>query len=431
MPTPESFGRRIQSRIYERGIFGHRPPVPVRPDVLEHKALARLSADARAYVRTGAGTGSTMRANRAAFDRWRIVPRLMRDVSRRDTSIELFGRRHPSPFLTCPIGVLEMAHPDADLAVARACRETSTPMIISSQASWPMEMIADQLGDEERWFQLYWSNEDPIVESFVQRAERCGCSAIVVTLDTMVLSWRTEDLDRAYLPFSRALGIAQYTSDPAFQRIVDERLAAGEVPELKARPTPQAVRSLLTIARHHPGEFRDNLTSPVPKATVRTFLDVFSRTTLTWEDLAWLRERTSLPILVKGLQSPDDARLALEHGVDGIIVSNHGGRQLDGEVGSLDALPGIVAEVGGRVPIVFDSGVRCASDAVKALALGADAVGVGRPYLYGLALAGQEGVASVLEHFRAELDLTMAVAGVTSIAEIISDSLTREDAVDC
>ncbi|TWP33972.1 alpha-hydroxy-acid oxidizing protein [Leekyejoonella antrihumi] len=425
MTTPDSFGRRIQSSIYENGIFGIRPAVPTAPTVLERKALDHLSADARAYVETGAGSGATMAANRAAFDRWRIVPRLLRDVSDRDTSIELFGRRHPSPFLTCPIGVLELADTGADLAVARAARQAGTPMIISSQASYPMEQIAGELADHERWFQLYWSNEDAVVESFVHRAEQCGCSAIVVTLDTMVLSWRTGDLDRAYLPFARAMGIAQYTSDPEFQRIVQERLDQGEIPDVAAKPTPAAVKSLFTMARRHPGEFRENLTSPLPKASVRTFLEVFSRTTLTWQDLAWLRDRTSLPILVKGLQSAQDAALALQHGVDGIIVSNHGGRQLDGALGSLDALPPIVAEVGGRVPVLFDSGVRCASDAFKALALGADAVCLGRPFVYGLALAGEQGVREVLEHFRAELDLTMAVAGVTAIDQITRDTLVE------
>ena len=425
MTTPESFGRRIQSRIYEDGIFGVRPAIPVTPEVLERKALDHLSGDARAYVETGAGTGSTMANNRAAFDRWQIVPRLLRDVSTRDTSVELFERRHPSPFLTCPIGVLELADPDADLAVARAARKSGIPMIISSQASYPMEQIADELADGDRWFQLYWSNDDSIVESFVQRAERSGCSAIVVTLDTMVLSWRTKDLDRAYLPFARAMGIAQYTSDPQFQRIVQERIDRGEIPDVTAKPTPAAVKSLVTMARRHPGEFRGNLTSPLPRASVRTFLDVFSRTTLSWEDLAWLRERTSLPILVKGVQSAQDAALAMEQGVDGIIVSNHGGRQLDGAIGSLDALPSVVAEVDGRVPVLFDSGVRCASDAFKALALGATAVCLGRPYFYGLALAGERGVEQVLDHFRAELDLTMAVAGVTSI-----DQITRETVVE-
>lgn len=420
----ESSGRSVQSRIYRNGVFGHRPAVPTNPTELERRALASMSREARGYVATGAGMGSTMVANRTSFEKWRLVPRLGRDVSRRDSSIELFGRRHPSPFLAAPVGVLELAHPAGDLAVARAARATGVPMIISSQASHPMEAIASELGDAERWFQLYWSSEDAVVESFVRRAERIGCGAVVVTLDTMVLSWRTLDLDNAFLPFARGMGIAQYTSDPAFRELVEARLAAGggsaagSGERTTPRPTPAAVRSLVRLAREHPGGFRENLASPVPRASVETFLDVFSRTTLTWSDLAWLRERTRLPILVKGVQHADDARAALEHGADGIIVSNHGGRQLDGAVGSLDALPGIVEAVGGRVPVLFDSGVRCAADAFKALALGADAVCIGRPYMYGLALAGEDGVREVFEAFRAEFDLTMAVAGVTRVDEI-------------
>ncbi|GAB3280236.1 lactate 2-monooxygenase [Sinomonas notoginsengisoli] len=424
----ESFGRQVQSRIYRNGVFGHRPAVPTNPAELERRALARMGRDARGYVATGAGMGSTMAANRAAFDRWCLVPRLARDVSARDTSVELFGRRHASPFLAAPIGVLELAHPDGDLAVARAARTTGVPMIISSQASHPMEAIAAELGDAERWFQLYWSSEDAVVESFVRRAERIGCGAVVVTLDTMVLSWRTLDLDNAFLPFARGMGIAQYTSDPAFRALVEERVAhgsSGSGERTTARPTPAALRSLVQMARNHPGRLRENLASPAPRASVETFLDVFSRTTLTWSDLAWLRDRTKLPILVKGLQHPDDARAALEHGADGIIVSNHGGRQLDGSIGSLDALPGIVEAVGGRVPVLFDSGVRCAADAFKALALGASAVCIGRPYMYGLALAGEDGAREVFEGFRAEFDLTMAVAGVTSVDEIRREGVLR------
>lgn len=427
-PAEESFGRAVQSRIYRNGVYGHRPAVPTNATELERRALAAMSRDARGYVATGAGMGSTMAANRAAFEKWRLVPRLGGDVSRRDASIELFGRRHPSPFLAAPIGVLELAHPAGDLAVARAARATGVPMIISSQASHPMEAIAAELGDAERWFQLYWSSEDAVVESFVRRAERIGCGAVVVTLDTMVLSWRTLDLDNAFLPFARGMGIAQYTSDPAFRALVEARLASGGGGSVSgerttARPTPAAVRSLVRLAREHPGGFRENLTSPVPRASVETFLDVFSRTTLTWSDLAWLRERTRLPILVKGLQHPDDARAALEHGADGIIVSNHGGRQLDGAIASLDALPGIVEAVGGRVPVLFDSGVRCAADAFKALALGASAVCLGRPYMYGLALAGEDGAREVFGGFRAEFDLTMAVAGVDSVGEIAREAV--------
>lgn len=421
--TQLPFGREIQSRIYSAGVFGRTPSVPTHADSLEHAGLRAMSPPARDYVQTGAGSGSTMDANRAAFDRHRIVPRMLRDVSRREQSISLLGNDFPSPLLTAPIGVAEMAHPDADLAVARGAKAAGVPMIISSQASVPMEQIAAELGDHPRWFQLYWSNQPSVVGSFVRRAEAIGAGAIVVTLDTTVLGWRTLDLDRAYLPFARGLGIAQYTSDPAFQDLVEQRVNGGPGKQPDGRPTPAAVRSLLSITKHYPGEFRENLRSPYPRAAVQTFLEVFSRTDLTWDDLATLREMTDLPILVKGVQSVKDARLALEAGVDGIIVSNHGGRQVDGAIASLDALEAIVPVVDRRVPLLFDSGIRCGADVYKALALGASAVCIGRPHVYGLAIAGADGVREVLEHFRAELDLMMATTGVTSIAEIDSSML--------
>ena len=330
------FGRAVQSRIYSAGVFGRTPAVPTHAATLERDGLKAMSPAARDYVQTGAGSGTTMDNNRAALDARRIVPRMMRDVSRRDQSISLLGNDFASPLFTSPIGVAEMAHADVDLAVARGARAAGVPMIISSQASVPMEQIAAELGDHPRWFQLYWSNEPTIVESFVRRAEAIGAGAIVVTLDTTVLGWRTLDLDRAYLPFARGLGIAQYTSDPAFRALVEERVASGVTAEVDGRPTPEAVRSLLAITRHYPGGFRDNLRSPYPRAAVATFLDVFSRTDLRWDDLGILRAMTDLPILVKGVQSADDARLAMDAGVDGIIVSNHGGRARphDGHHGS-------------------------------------------------------------------------------------------------
>lgn len=416
-------GRTVQGQIYQAGIFGEKPQVPASPSKLEHDGLGAMNGAARSYVETGAGAGSTMVNNRRAFDRWQIVPRILRNVSERDQSIELFGTRRPSPFLTAPIGVLEMCHPDADLALARAAKERGVPMIISSQSSYPMEEIAAELGEHERWFQLYWSADDNVARSFVRRAEAINAGAIVVTVDTMLLGWRTLDLDRGYSPFARGRGIANYTSDPVFQDIVRQRVADGKIPAVDRRPTPSAVRSLATMARAHPGQFKDNLRSKVPMASIRTFQELFGRTCLNWEQLAWLRELTDLPILVKGIQSPDDADLALKYGANGLIVSNHGGRQLDGAIGSLDALPGVAERVGGRVPILFDSGIRCAADVIKALSLGASAVCIARPYIYGLAIAGQGGVAEVLRNFQAELDLHMAVAGLTSIDQMTRDIL--------
>jgi lactate 2-monooxygenase len=430
---PPMLGRAVQARIYRDGALGRRPVVPVTPDRLAAAARRRMSERAWAYVAGSAGQQRTARANQAAFDRWRLVPRMLRDVAFRDTSLELFGQRLGSPFLLAPVGVLSMAHPDADLAVARAAAEVGVPMVISTQASRRMEEIAAALGATPRWFQLYWSRDEDLVASFVRRAEAAGCSAIVVTLDTHTLGWRPWDLDLGSLPFAGGEGLAQYTSDPVFLARVRERAAtSGDALDVPPdplgparRPGPRAVGTLLSLARHYPGGVRANLRSPLPRAAVETFLDVFSNPSLTWPDLATLRARTRLPIVVKGLQHPGDAALALEYGVDGIVVSNHGGRQVDGAIASLDALPPIVDEVAGRVPVLFDSGIRSGADALIALALGADAVLVGRPFVYGLALAGQAGVAAVLRHLMADLDLTLGLIGCSSLAELTPDVLAQ------
>jgi L-lactate dehydrogenase (cytochrome)/lactate 2-monooxygenase len=419
-----SIGRDIQARIYRAGVFGARPTVPTSFDALEEAARRRMSPEAWSYVHGGAGLQATVRANREALDRVRLVPRYLVDVEERDLSVELLGRRLSSPLLLAPIGVLEMAHPDAEYAVAHAARDLDIPMVISTQGSVPMEETARALGRTPRLFQLYWSRNEDVVRSFVQRAESIGADAIVVTLDTHLLGWRTHDLDLGYLPFARAEGIAQYTSDPAFRSLVESPRPSGETPRPRLRELPAALKTLRSMRRHWPE--RVGLSDLRPRAAVETFLDVFSRSDLTWADLARLREMTRLPILVKGVQHRADARLALEHGVDGIVVSNHGGRQVDGAIGSLEALPGVVEEVGahGRdVPVLFDSGIRGGADVVKALALGARAVLVGRPWVYGLALAGEDGVRSVLEHLLAELDLTLGLIGARTPGELGPDFL--------
>ena len=416
-------GPERQTSIYLHGVSGTRPKVPADATQLEEKAEAVMSEEAFAYVVAGAGTSQTVRNNRAGFERWRIVPRVLRDVSERDLSVELFGKRHPTPFLLSPIGVLELAHDDADLAVARAAREEKVPMVLSNQASHPMEEVSEELGDAERWFQLYWSTSDDLVESLVARAERCGCSAIVVTLDTMILGWRSRDLDLAYLPFLRGKGIAQYTSDPVFTRLLDED---DDGPDQQPKPTLSALKTLVDLTRAYPDGFASALKSGRARAAVQRFVQIYSRPSLTWKDLPFLRERTKLPILLKGVLHPDDARQAIDSGMNGIVVSNHGGRQIDGEISTIEALPGVVEAVDGRVPVILDSGVRGGADAFKALALGATAVGLGRPYVYGLALAGQEGVQEVLANFIADLDLTMGLAGCRSIGEIGPDALAHQ-----
>ena len=366
-----------------------------------------------------------MAANRDAFERWRIVPRMLRDVSRRELSVELFGRRLPAPLFLSPIGVLEMAHPQADLAVARAAAEAGVPFLFSSQASVPMEACAEAMTDVRagapRWFQLYWSTSDELVESFVQRAEGCGCEAVVLTLDTTLLGWRPRDLDLAHLPFLHGKGIAQYTSDPVFQRLLEKPLPAP--PGGPAPVTLASLRALAGMTRRFPGRFAQNLRSGRPRRAVQRFVATYSRPSLTWDDLPFLRERTRLPLLLKGVLHADDARRALDYGVDGLIVSNHGGRQVDGAIGALEALPDVAEAVSGRVPVLFDSGIRRSADVLKALALGATAVGLGRPCVYGLALAGQRGVRDVIDNLLADLDLTLGLAGCASVAELTRERL--------
>jgi isopentenyl diphosphate isomerase/L-lactate dehydrogenase-like FMN-dependent dehydrogenase len=290
-----------------------------------------------------------------------------------------------------------------------------------------MEEVARVMGGAPWWFQLYWSTDEELVDSFLRRAEASGAEAVVVTLDTTMLGWRPQDLNLGSLPFAQGLGIAQYTSDPRFQQVVRERVAAkaasGRADDVKV--TLGAIRSLLSISREHPGSTRANLRSPVPRAAVETFLDIYSNPGLTWEQLATLPQRTRLPVLLKGILHPDDARRALDLGVSGIWVSNHGGRQVDGAVASLDALPAIREAVGDATAVVLDSGVRGGADVVKALALGADAVAIGRPYVYGLALAGEAGVRDVIANLVAELDLTLGLCGVGSVGDLSPDLLVR------
>jgi len=416
-------GRERQFEVYVGGARGVLPRVAVSVERLERRAQDAMSPEAFAYIAGGAGTEETMRENRAAFERWRIVPRVLHDVSQRDTTVELFGTRLPSPFVLCPIGVLEMAHRDADLAVARASAAEGVPMIFSNQASRPMEDCARELGDSPHWFQLYWSTSNELVESLVRRAEACGCTAIVLTLDTTMLGWRIRDLDLAYLPFLRGKGIAQYTSDPVFVEQLQQTLREEAPPT--GRVTPSALNTLWQMISAYPGSRYRNLRSGEARAAVRRFTEIYSRPSLTWEDLAFLRERTKLPILLKGVLSGADASAAVEHGMDGIVVSNHGGRQVDGSIATMDALPSVVEAVNGRVPILLDSGIRSGADALRALALGATAVGLGRPYVWGLAVAGEDGVREVLRNFRGDFDLTLGLSGYASVSELSPDALTR------
>ncbi|MFC5501531.1 alpha-hydroxy-acid oxidizing protein [Lysinimonas soli] len=423
----QAFARRTQTEIFRAGASGTAPRIPTRWPSLLAAAERAMSPEAWAYVHGSSGLESTADANAEAFARWRIVPRVLRDVSDRELGVTLFGHRYPTPLLASPVGVLELVDRDADLAIARAAASWGVPVILSNQASIPMERVAAEGGGGPRWFQLYWSSSDELVASLVARAEGIGVDALVVTLDTQLLGWRPRDLDQAYLPFIHGMGIAQYTSDPVFRRLVAERMAAAPAPGApRPRVTPAALRTLIGMTRRYPGRFAANLRSGEPRVAVETFLDVFSRSDLNWEDLPALRSLTSLPIVLKGIQHPDDARRALDAGMDGLIVSNHAGRQLDGAIASLDALPGVVAAVDGRAPVLFDSGVRGGADVFRAMALGAAAVCVGRPWVYGMSIAGEGGAREALRNLIAEFDLTLALSGHRSVAELSSDALVRD-----
>ena len=374
--------------IYERGLAGKTPGQPVSVDKLAHAAKSVLKPEAYDYLAGGAGSEDTMRANREAFRHWRIVPRFLRDVDRRDLSVEILGHRLPAPVLLAPIGVQSILHKHAELAVARAASSLGFPMVLSTVSSETMEDVAKELEDSPRWFQLYWPRDDDLTASFLRRAEASGYSALVVTLDTYLLSWRERDIQNAYLPFLRGDGLANYTSDPVFREAVGG-------PKLH------------------------------PIKTLEFFGKVFSDPSRTWSDLATLRAATHLPIILKGILHPDDARKAVDHGASAVIVSNHGGRQLDGAIASLDALPGVVEAVGDRTTVLFDSGIRRGSDVFKALALGAKAVLLGRPYGYGLAVNGEEGVKDVLLNLLADIDLTLGLAGCASWSEVTRANLVE------
>lgn len=414
-------GRERQSEIYRAGVFGSKPSVPTSFAELEQTAKSVASPKGWAYVAGGAGEGRTMRNNRAAFDRWAIVPRMAHGGASRDLSVNLLGTQLSSPLLLAPVGAGQLIDPDADLHTARAAAATGVPYIFTNQGGTPMGKCAAEMGSTPHWVQLYWSTDEALVDSLIGRAEASGAEALVITLDTTVLGWRPQDLTLGSLPFAQGLGIGQYTSDRRFREIVAERVAAARGTTVDAKVTVQAIKSLLSITRNHPGRFWDNLRSPVPRASVETFLDIYSNPGLSWDHIATLRDRTRLPIVLKGILHPDDARRAFELGVDAIVVSNHGGRQVDSSIASLDALIAVREAVGPEPTVLLDSGIRTGADVFTALAHGADACLLGRPYMYGLAIAGQQGVEEVIANVVAELDLTMALTGATDVKAISRD----------
>lgn len=352
---------------------------PISFEELEHEAQKKMSVGGYGYVRSGAGGEETLRKNQESFTKYSFLPRVLRDVSNIDTSITLFGKTYPYPFLLAPVGMLKLAHEEAELAVSRAAAAYQVPFIQSTVSSYSIEDVVAASGDSPKWFQLYWSNNKEVSFNMVKRAEEAGYEAIVLTVDTVMLGWREEDMRNRFSPLKLGVGKANYEQDPVFLASLD------------SQDHDSIVQGIL-----------DNIFHP----------------TLNWNHVAELKERTSLPILIKGILNPEDARLAVENGIDGIIVSNHGGRQLDGVIAAIDALPLVVEEVKGEVPVLFDSGIRRGSDIVKALALGADAVFIGRPFVYGLAVAGQTGVERVIGNFAQDTKVSIALAGAASVKDL-------------
>jgi lactate 2-monooxygenase len=380
-----------QNEIYLQGLADQVPPFTADPSALEAVARGRMDAGPFGYVSGGAGSGATLRANREAFDRWRIVPRMLTGATQRELATTVLGTAMPAPVLLAPVGVQSIVHPDGELATARAAAELGVPMVLSTAASNTMEDVAAAGGDGPRWYQLYWPNENDVTISLLQRAKAAGFTVLMVTLDTWTLAWRPNDLDRAFLPFIRGVGTAIPFSDPAF--------LAG----LERSPQED------------------------PQAAILRWIPMFTGTDKRWDQLPFLREHWDGPIVLKGIQHVDDARRAHDAGMDGIVVSNHGGRQVDGAIGSLDALPEIAAAVGDRLTVLFDSGIRTGADIVKALVLGAKAVLLGRPYVYGLAMAGEAGVRHALRSVLADLDLSMGLSGHRTLADLSPDTLRRVD----
>jgi lactate 2-monooxygenase len=377
-----NIGQDVQLEVYGSAVMGKRIDLPFSFDDWEAQAKASLPETAYWYIAGAAGGGSTMRANREAFERVKLRHRVLNDVSVRDISTEVLGTTTAAPFMLAPIGVQGIMHADGERAPAKAAAAAGIPFTLSTVSSVTIEEVAQIMGDAPRWFQLYPARSREIAESMLRRVEASGYTAIMVTLDTPVLGWREQDLRLGYLPFLEGKGIVNYLSDPVF------RASLAKSPEED------------------------------PRAAILQFLGVFTNPTFGWSDVDWLRSQTSLPLLLKGVVHPDDARKAIDHGVDGIVVSNHGGRQLDGEIGTLDALPSIVEAVDDAASVLVDSGIRHGADVIKAIALGAKSVLLGRPYAYAMAGHGEAGVRHLIRTMMAEIDLELALCGLTSIKGI-------------
>lgn len=361
------------------GNIDNHTKYPIDFKELEQEARKALEPGPFGYIRSSAGGEETYNKNISSFSKYSIVPRFLTDVSSLNTEVTILGHTYPHPLFIAPVGVNKIAHEDGEIAVAKAAAKFNFPYIQSTVSSYSIEEIAAATPGSSKWFQLYWSSNKEIAFSMARRAEAAGYEAIVLTVDTVMLGWREEDIRNQFSPLKRGYGQGNYATDPVFMA---------------------------------------DLTEQSQEAIVDSILENIYHPTLNWNDITELRNHTSLPILIKGILHPDDAKLAIEKGIDGIIVSNHGGRQLDGVIASIDALSGIVEAVNGSIPVLFDSGVRRGSDAVKALALGATAVCIGRPFVWGLAAGGQKGVERVLENFLQETKVSISLAGVRNMEEL-------------
>ncbi|TBU22369.1 oxidoreductase [Dichomitus squalens] len=407
---------------YVRELFTNPngPPLgSVDPDKIEQAAREKLkdSPGAWGFLFGNAGSGSTFRANRDAFARWQIVPRMLRDVTQRNIEVTLFGTKYPSPLIVAPIGCQACFHPDAELATARAAGALGVPLVLSGAASRSLESVAAANGPHApRWFQLYWPRNDAFTVSLLARAKASGYSALVVTVDTMAIGWRPADLDHAFLPFAHGVGIQVALSDPAFMA-AQGRAPHGDA-EVPAFPyDPARVRALY--------EAGDARTREMVELAAAWGRESVNGTFRTWEDVRFLRRNWEGPLIVKGILAPQDVEIAIDEGIDGVIVSNHGGRQIDGSISSLVALERIMksqkvrgAQAGGQLTVLFDSGIRTGSDIFRALALGAQGILLGRPWAYGLTVAGQAGVEAVIKSILADFELTLGLAGHRTVADI-------------
>lgn len=390
-PNPMSrLGLDAQLKMYAQSLTGKSTwDWPVSIEDWRAQARATLADGPWGYLEGGAGAEQTMKNNRTAFDQWRIRPRMLRNVADRDLQVELFGKTFATPYFLAPIGVQSILHSDAESASAKAAAAMHIPFITSTVSSVDLETLARDANGVERWFQLYPGRDPAIVRSFLRRAEAAGYTAIVVTVDTTMLGWRETDLRNLYLPFLFAEGVANFFTDSAFRARLKE--------------TPEQNRP----------------------AAVQEFLSVYVNPAFTWDDLADIRQQTQLPLLVKGLTHVDDVQQAIALGADGVVLSNHGGRQVDGAISSLDALIEVRQHIGPDFPLLLDSGIRHAADALKAIALGANAVLIGRPYGYALAVGGQAGVQELLSQWVAELDLQLALSGFSAIRDLDTTYVTR------